>query len=261
MGWQYRCAVVFGSTTWPCVIQHVTQSVPAPFQVYCNMEIRGGGWERVAFYDSRQANATCPGDMVSYDMGPHHLCTNNGTNITQAQYQPVVERYSEVMGLMVGFASEDGDAFRPNGAPVQDLNGVYMEGLSLCINDGTGRLKHVFSVGTTNIVDSSLPTNCYLFAGETAQTPHVIGRDGHCAPLLVQHMMTLDGNLGPEVRPFGDRDSGACKELSMLCRYPSRYFIKQLANVYQYGVNLLVVRVISKGTIVIGMSHMDIYVR
>ena len=225
------------------------------------MESRGGGWERVAYYDSKQANAVCPGDMVGYNLGPHHLCTNNGTQITKAQYQPVVQRYSEVMGLMVGFASGDGDAFRPSGASVQDLNGVYMEGLSLCINDSTGFVKHVFSVGVSSTADLQQATNCFLYSGDIASPPHVVGKDYLCCLLLNLQYMSLDGTYSATTDSFGDRDTGACAFVSTACRSPGRYFIKQLTIDYTNSDSSLIVRVISQGTTVIAMSFIDIYVR
>lgn len=222
----------------------------------------GGGWERVAYYDSTQQPSTmCPGNMHTYDIANHRLCTNNDTNITEAEYYPVVGKYSEVLGLMIGYASDDGDGFRPNGQLVLNLTDVYMDGLSLCINDSNNIIKHVFSFAVSSTDDINQPTNCFLYSGSIASPPNVLGKDNLCFLQLSIQYLNLDGTFSTTTAPFGDRDEGACEFVALACRHPGRYFYKRLPNDYTSSDEPLLLRVMSQGGTVIAMSFIDIYVR
>ena len=136
------------------------------------------------------------------------------------------------MGLMIGYANSDGDAFRPDG---NSLSTVYMEGLSLCINDSNNIIKHVFSAGVSGTGDDIQgATNCflYMYSGEIPSPPHVLGKDYQCYLQLNPQFFSLTASFTTTTAPFGDRDAGACEAVSTACRNAGRYFTKQLPNTY-----------------------------
>ena len=226
------------------------------------MEILEGGWERVLYYDSQEVpSATCPNDMVPFDLGEiYNLCTNNrgAGNITSTSGYAVTSSYSEVLGLISAFMTEQGHAFHPNGETIVDMNDVYVEGISLTINDSSGFQKHIHSVTIGDYQTTDNSHSCFHAKQDPSQPPAIVGRDNTCHIVVYFNYMDINGIIGPHTKPFGDNMN--CPVI-IFCRSPTRYFRKQLPNLYTSADHPLMLRLMSRSSNVIGLHFMDIYVR
>ncbi len=229
------------------------------------MSTLGGGWERVAYYNS-EVNATCPGNMVDYDLGSYHVCSNNNgsSNITTAEYIPVSQSYSQITGLMTGYVSSEPHAFAPDGSIVTNLNDVYMDGISLMIDDNSGFYKHVYSAAVAGYVNSfsSYRESCYVIGQNISFPPVTIGSDHSCTTIYYSMYMSLDGTIDiANTKYFGDNWESICSSLRYFCRDIDRYFIKTLPKELISVNNTLLVRIMSNTNIIISINFLEIYVR
>ena len=230
------------------------------------MSTRGGGWERIAYFNSEDSGTTCPGNMGNYQLDSYHVCTNNNgsSNITEAIFHPVASSYSEVMGLMTGYVSGQAHGFTPNGVKVKNLNTVYMDGMSLVIDDNSGFFKHVHSTAVADYANSySNPQqSCFIKDQNQALPPYTVGRDNTCTLIHFLMYMPLDGTIDPvHTHYFGDHWNGICEVMGYFCRHIERYFTKTLPKEFTSESNPLIVRIMSQSGIVIGMNFLDVYVR
>lgn len=227
------------------------------------MSALGGGWERVAYFNS-SASSTCPGSMSNYTIGSLHLCTNNVTSrITSASYTPLTTSYSQVMGLMTGYTSEAGFGFAPEGSRVTNLQDVYMDGISLGITDSSNFIKHVHSTVVSDYSQSVTDSkySCYVYGQNNAYIPYVVGKDHTCSVLTSTMYMPLNGSASDTMQYFGDQWNGVCEDMSFYCRHVHRYFFKTLPKMLTSSDNMLTVRVMSHSNITIGLNHLELYVR
>ena len=229
------------------------------------MNTLGGGWERVGYYDSL-VDTNCPGTMGNYLLGSYHVCTNNNGsgNITSAEYTPITETYSQIMGLMTGYISDEPHGFAPNGDIVTDLNDAYMDGIALLIDDDSGNYKHIHSAAVAGYGNSfsAYRESCYVIGQDEANPPFGIRDDHSCTTIYYIMYMLLDGTIDPaKTRYFGDNWNGVCLSLRYFCRDIDRYFIKTLPKELTSDSNTLLVSVMSQSSIVVGMNFLDIYVR
>lgn len=232
----------------------------------------GGGWERTIHYNSSDTETVCPNDMQLMTVGSNHrLCTNNygdhSPNITSTgPNYPITSSYSEVMGLMTAYISGPGQGFHPYGheAKYTNLNGVYAEGISLVVNDTTtGILKHLYTVTTADVYNENLSQSCFSYRKTPSLPSAIIGRDNTCIIALYVHYINENdtSTVGQYTSPFGAADDGVCGNFVMFCQLPTRYFRKALPVSLNSSIHPLVVRVLSRSSIIIGLSFIDIYVR
>lgn len=227
------------------------------------MSVLGGGWERVAYFDS-SSSTSCPGTTENYTIGSLSLCTNNVTSkIASANYTAVTTSFSQVMGLMTAYTSEAGFGFAPYGTRVTDLQGVYMDGISLVITDDTDFVKHIHSTVVADYTKSSEDKkfSCYLFGQSDAYLPYVVGADHTCSVLTSDMYMPLNGSTTETMQYFGDSWNGNCDDMAFYCRHVNRYFVKNLPQALTSADNMLTVRLMSHSNITIGLNHLEIYVR
>ena len=229
------------------------------------MSSSGGGWERIAYHNS-ELSVSCPGNMGNYRLGSFLVCTNNNgsSNITSAQYTPVTQSYSQVMGLMTGYISDSGQGFRlatiRNWHLIQDFNVVYMDGINLGIEDNTGFIKHVHSTPATDRANTIFNL-CYEYVQYPGLPPATVGADLTCTVMISDMFMPLNGTLNNATQFFGDTRYGSCEIYNRYCRRVHRYFLKTLPKQMSSADNPLIVRVMSANTLSIGMNFLDIYVR
>ncbi len=221
----------------------------------------GGGWERVAYFNSEVATS-CPGDMGVYQIGSLLLCTNNNgsSNITSATYYPAQGTYSQVRGLMTGFISQEGKAFRPTGTLNHNLNEVYMEGISLGIADSSGFIKHIHSSAVASH-STQWTDGCYLTAQQNGFSQHVIGNDLSCFTVWNAFLLPLTGVYSSTMEYFGDNWEGVCRDFTYYCRHIHKHFYKILGKELTSADNPLIVRLMSRDAVIIGLRSLDIYVR
>lgn len=236
------------------------------------METLGGGWERVIHYNSTAPNATCPGQLLPFDMGPHHLCYVTGHKVRTAFYTPITT-YSEVIGLIVGYVNGTIEGFRAiHGVyPQNQMHKPYMDGFGLFIDPNwmtTPRKWHIYSVTaikeTIVNLQFSCPTLNTFYYPLDGGVSHMIGKDYRCIPMRNEQHMDFTGTVPAGLHTFGDIDSGICKDQPQFCRFPSRYFYKQLPQMYVPNghINQLWLRVMSSCVDAsVALSFADIYVR
>ena len=225
-------------------------------EVYCEMATLGGGWERIALFNA-SATVSCPeGTLAPQVVDGATLCSNNGA-IAEVHFTPVAP-FSELRGAVSAYVTGDPDAFSPYLSPILqlDIQGRFMDGVAIMLDDQTGYLKHVYSygVGRLESVATELDSTCPSFG---ARPPiSVIAPNYACALLRSQDLL---GSSTPHT--YGDLDNDLCSTIPNTCLRPSSWFHRQLANDYYPSNVEIVVRVLSQNPTEILLKHLFLYTR
>ena len=155
-------------------------------QVYCNMEVlcgSGGGWTRLAYLDMSDATQNCPSGFRLYQSGGVRACgrpVTNSASCVSVQFPSNGISYSQVCGRVVGYQYGSPDAVRHGRSNHNNLNGVYIDGVS--ITRGSPR-QHVWTLiaGYTQFKSESTPYySCPCLAGSKQQIQSFIGNHSFC---------------------------------------------------------------------------------
>lgn len=95
-----------------------------PVEVFCDMDLFGGGWTRVVDFDA--AVDPCPGDWQPLDAPK--VCHRNlgGAGVRLASFAPPIASYTEIAGYVGAYQKGSMDTFV--GA---DVDGIYVDGVSI----------------------------------------------------------------------------------------------------------------------------------
>lgn len=152
--------------------------------VFCDMNRKGGGWTRVAFFAPVEG-ATFTGNLAAPCLdgfqledfgGGNRGCSRAAGPASQPGILfPTLHGYTEVMGKVVGVVFGDGDAYA--GLRNQTLNDVYVDGVSITTT-AAGVDEHVFTLVSAHPLPLNEPCPCE--AGVTVAAPAFVGAASIC---------------------------------------------------------------------------------
>lgn len=190
------------------------------------MDTLGGGWERVAHFQSASSLTECPSpDLALVPFSGTLLCSNNGTaaNITLTPTAP----FSEVRGTISAYAIGDVKGFLPNLSPLQsrEFNGNFIDGVAVMLDDRSGFLKHVHSEAAGRIENVPYMTRIDATCPSVGAKPptSIIGPHYGCSLLDSQTLLDSANPL-----PFGELSESLCTVRPEACVRPSAWFHRQL---------------------------------
>ena len=145
--------------------------------IYCHMEELCGsdeGWMRVAYLNMSDPNEKCPNGFRLYEENGVRACgrpsTGSGSCVSTT-YPSEDIRYCQVCGKVIGYQFGS-----PNGAVGNDINGIYIDGISL--THGNPR-SHIWSfMGGLQETVSKSYCPCGTVIPTTA--PSFVGNDYFC---------------------------------------------------------------------------------
>ena len=121
-------------------------SVGAARNFFCNMSYCEGsisGWKRVAILDMTNKNVSCPLNLTSITFNGNIYCgLQNSKPSCSSVYFPINTTYSNVYGTVRGYGNGSLDGF--NKAKVDNLDGIYLDGVSLTYKE-QGSRTHIWS--------------------------------------------------------------------------------------------------------------------
>ena len=224
-------------------------------EVYCDMIALGGGWERVALFDASYS-LQCPGTLDPYSFDGTTLCSNSGTT-AEVRFIPTAS-FSEMRGTVSAYVAGDVNAFLPHLSPFLQLeiNGHFMDGVAVMLDDRSGHLKHVhgFGVGRLENVAIKLDTTCPSYGAKPPIS--IVGPNYACALLQSQDLIS-----SADPHAYGDLNSELCGTIPNACVSPSSWFHRQLPNDYYPDAVEIVLRVLSEHPSEIILKYFSLYTR
>lgn len=223
------------------------------------MDTLGGGWERVIDFHASQLLPDCPSLFLPLSYNGTYLCSNNG-GIIEMRYTVVGKSFSEFRGSVVAYASGELFAFSPGFSSQQsrDINGHFVDGVAVLVDDQTAHLKHIHSFGIGNYEHTDdvilQHASCPGYGSPTPSS--VLGSHYTCALLRVENILS-----GSHPLPVWDLNTDYCESVQRLCTQPSAWFYRQVARNYLSNNTELVVKVMSQFPGVIALRDLTVYVR
>ena len=159
-------------------------------RVYCDMTLTckgvGGGWMQVAKLDMTDSSEQCPpGTRLRTDL-PKRLCGINfdGPGCSSTTFDVHGIEYRQVCGKIIAYQDASPDAFSPLGNRNNDLDGNYVDGISL--THGSKPRHHIWTfaaaldeVGGREERNKCPCTNIHDAASATPP-PSFVGNDYFC---------------------------------------------------------------------------------
>ena len=199
----------------------------------------GSGWHRAVYRDFRDITTDCPMEwdtQTDHPERPYTCGRKTSGGACDATSFPVDIEYSKVCGRIKAYQVGLPRAFS---SPTEDINGQYLDGISLTHGGTLGNAAGVdathiwsFSAGITDSVYTGVSTSyCPCNDNPGTQPPSFVGGDYFCesanedsgfepSTILFQHLFDND--------PLWD--GKGCSDAASDCcsRVDGPYFIKQL---------------------------------
>ena len=147
--------------------------------VYCSVEELCGstGWRRVGIADFRNSSTSCPDGLVVYD-GAVRGCQRETTSSTNSVTIPTSGiSYSQVCGKVLGYPYHTVDAFVPQWTGSRDIEGKYLDGISVTYGP-EGSRQHIFSLAGGGGDGTICP--CAASSLFPDSQPDFVGDDYYC---------------------------------------------------------------------------------
>ena len=232
------------------------------------MSTLGGGWERVAHYDS-QEGTSCPGNFDQLFIQPHDTCTHNydpsNTVSRSAVFTPVAKTYSQVRGLIVSYRFGHGYGFNErHDLQFQSVDQLFLDGYSILINDSSNNFKHIHSIAYTRYTVifyvPYLPLTCETFMPQDAMAQPALKGEYYCYVLDETDQLKSETITSP-TRTFGDNYAGTCADFPDYCRDVNRYFLRTSGKELSSSESSVQLRSVSHAERVLYLTFLDLYVR
>ena len=248
-------------------------------EVHCDMVTLGGGWERIIVFNASAPPPQCPSQSLlphSYDGAL--LCNNNGS-LADVRFSSVGP-FSEMRGTVSAYAVGSLEAFLPKLSPLlsRNINGHFMDGIAVLLDDYTGYLKHVYAFGVGNYENTfdipglatniKLDTTCPSYGAAAPNS--IIGVNYACALLHSEQLLNETEGSQPTATPFGDMAPELCLftdesvsgyPLAKSCVSPSAWFHRQLPTDISPSDAEIVLRLLSEFPSKIFLRYFELYVR
>lgn len=266
MSYTYTCTIVPGQSCSEILLAApecrgqsgqfwIENATAQAVEVYCDMVALGGGWERVALFDASNS-LQCPGTLNPHAFNGTTLCSNSGVT-AEVRFIPTAP-FSEMRGTVSAYVAGDLEAFLPYLSPFLqlDINGHFMDGVAVMLDDQSGHLKfvHAFGIGRLENVAIKLDTTCPSYGAKPPIS--IIGSNYACALLRSQDLIS-----SADPHAYGDLNSEICNTLPNTCVSPSSWFHRQLPNNYYPGEVEIILRVLSESPSEILLKYFSLYTR
>ena len=239
----------------------------------------GGGWERITVFDASTPPSQCPSQiLLPYSYDGALLCSNNGS-LADIRYSPIAP-FSEMRGTVSAYAAGNLEAFLPKLSTLwsRNINGHFMDGIAVLLDDYSGYLKHVYAFGVGNYENTfdipGVPTNIKLDTtcpSHGARPPNsIIGVNYACALLTSEQLLNEVEGAQPTATPFGDMaqelcvstdESGSATSPTNTCVRPSAWFHRQLPTDFSSSNAEIVLRLLSEFPSKIFLRYFELYTR
>ena len=170
-------------------IKSVIPSAPTGYyhvnsrNIYCNMDqLCGvtGGWTRIGYLDMSDASQNCPPTFSLYTYQGVRYCKRSGygSGCNSVSFPTNGLRYTQICGRVTSYNYAHTDAFSPANNAGQNLNGYYVDGIS--ITRGSPR-QHVWTLASAlyeNVLSST--DSCPCAQGSIINIPSYVGSNYYC---------------------------------------------------------------------------------
>ena len=165
-----------------------------PRHVYCHMESlcnSSGGWMRVAYLNMSDPTEECPPGFRLYNQNGIKACgrpaSSPGDSCQSVKFPSYCISYSEVCGRVIGYHYGHPDAIAPYRSQKNNLNGAYVDGVSL--TRGNPR-KHIWTfmaaLQENNFLSNGIH-ECPCAPNSPLTVPSFIGNDYFCESACPGH--------------------------------------------------------------------------
>ena len=155
--------------------------------VYCHMESlcnSGGGWMRIAYLNMSDATEECPPGFKLYSQNGIRAC-GRPTSLPINSCQPVKfstysVSYSQVCGRIIGYQYVSPDAIAPYRSQKNNLNGAYVDGVSLTRGNPRKHIWTFMAALQENYFHGNGQHECPCAPNSPVTVPSFIGNDYFC---------------------------------------------------------------------------------
>ena len=151
-----------------------------------NYSCGGTGWRRVGYLDMTDPSQSCPSGLAlkTYSPGLRSCgrATNNTAGCWSTFYNTGGSPYSSVCGRIRGYQFGAEAAFYSNHNRQQDINGYYVDGVSLAHGDNNTR-THIwtFAAAPSEIYDGRFTQSfCRCVTEQAPPPPSFVGNNYFC---------------------------------------------------------------------------------
>ena len=155
--------------------------------VYCHMESlcnSGGGWMRVAYLNMSDPTEECPPGFRLYNQNGTRACGRSASSPANScqsvKFPSYCISYSQVCGRVIGYQYGHADGIDPRRAEKNNLNGAYVDGVSLTRGNPRQHIWTFVVALQENSFHHQGHNECPCAPNSPVTVPSFIGNDYFC---------------------------------------------------------------------------------